>query len=851
MPTMSKGTGTPTIKQNLDRFRTLAKLTNAELYGTDENFHEENDRDLSDIRSTIRGITASYKKNTGEDIIEFFNAVNFNAENKSLKQQQKIERSRNQIRDIQQKLENPDLFSVSEIFSQETGRFQLYNSYNLIYENIPQMTQALSTYVDNILSPDDFTKTVFSVVVDGVPINGADMVKLETNKEIIDNCKKLIKNYNLENRCQKYITNSLKLGDQFVAVLNYNDELSKIMLNEDETPIIEDPNKYMLKESEIEITDEEVQQFSALITEHEVIKPESIPTKSDYIKAHKTEITDMTKLTESYSVLREEYEKKNSEYTSYKKSLQAEICEILNKNVLFTEDTSVLLESNKKYDHEYQGVDIDDSMNFNNSSEIQKGNFTDKKKNVKAEELHLSGSIIKELKAERTVKLVLDEKCYGYYYIDNLEDSVDYLTTGAYSINSNIFTNFRNNQSNEAPDKLNVKYRLITDIFVRNFSKKIDKKFVNNHPEFKDIIYNLLRNNYILDKQIRIIYLPPNKVIHFGIGEDTYKDSIFKPILFQAKLYLAVLTSQVMLRLVRSPEKRAFYIETDLDNDTEAVVQSFIRDTKTKDIKMSNFGNDINTIMNSVGTFQDYFIPVVDGQKPVEIDTIPGMNIEVTNDFLEYLLKGMISGMGIPPEFLSYSEQTEFARSLGMMNGKFVRAIIVKQKVYAEQFSQLVRLLYKNEYLNAHSDDAKEKKAKEFFLNKAKGNLSVTDEHERAQLSKLETEYKNILFDLNLIEVKFPSPQSLNMTALAEQINNSQAVIDFIVNTLCDDDNTELKEATKKAITQDILSTFDWEKYEKIYEKSKVELVNDAIEKTAKTKSANDEIVDDPYGSGY
>jgi hypothetical protein len=77
-----------------------------------------------------------------------------------------------------------------------------------------------------------------------------------------------------------------------------------------------------------------------------------------------------------------------------------------------------------------------------------------------------------------------------------------------------------------------------------------------------------------------------------------------------------------MLRLVRSPEKRAFYLETDLDADTEAVVQSFIRDTKTKDIKMSNFSQDINTIMNSVGTFSDYFIPVVDGQKPVEIDTL-------------------------------------------------------------------------------------------------------------------------------------------------------------------------------------------------------------------------------------
>ena len=73
-------------------------------------------------------------------------------------------------------------------------------------------------------------------------------------------------------------------------------------------------------------------------------------------------------------------------------------------------------------------------------------------------------------------------------------------------------------------------------------------------------------------------------------------------------------------------EDLAFYLETDLDADTEAVVQSFIRDTKTKDIKMSNFSQDINTIMNSVGTFSDYFIPVVDGQKPVEIDTLPGMN---------------------------------------------------------------------------------------------------------------------------------------------------------------------------------------------------------------------------------
>lgn len=80
-----------------------------------------------------------------------------------------------------------------------------------------------------------------------------------------------------------------------------------------------------------------------------------------------------------------------------------------------------------------------------------------------------------------------------------------------------------------------------------------------------------------------------------------------------------------------------FYIECDLDQDTEGTVQSFIRDVKTKDIKMSNFGQDINTLLSSIGTFTDYYIPVVNGSKPVDIDTISGMNTEITNDFLDFL----------------------------------------------------------------------------------------------------------------------------------------------------------------------------------------------------------------------
>jgi hypothetical protein len=203
------------------------------------------------------------------------------------------------------------------------------------------------------------------------------------------------------------------------------------------------------------------------------------------------------------------------------------------------------------------------------------------------------------------------------------------------------------------------------------------------------------------------------------------------------------------------------------------------------------------------------------------------MNIEITNDFIEYLLKTMISGLGIPPEFLSYSEQTEFARSLGMMNGKFVRSIIVYQKLYAEQFTELFRKLYANEYNNDDFNESKEEKKKDVKASKSSKNKTTKDlvdsDNERKIVSDQEIDNKEVEFNINLLEVRFPSPQSLNMTALQEQVNNSKEIIEFISDTMVDNEDDKLKESYKQAVTKDILSNFDWNKYEKILENVKIE----------------------------
>jgi hypothetical protein len=319
----------------------------------------------------------------------------------------------------------------------------------------------------------------------------------------------------------------------------------------------------------------------------------------------------------------------------------------------------------------------------------------------------------------------------------------------------------------------------------------LNKGFIESNKEFKNLIYELVKQDYIVKKRINIVYLPPDEVEHLNISEksDGYGESKFNRILFSAKLYLAVLTTTLMMKISRSADHRTFYIETGLSKDIEGIVQSFVREIKSKEVKLSDL-KSIDSIFSNIGQFHDYFIPQVNGEKAIDIDTTPGQQTEIENDFLEYLKKTMISGMGIPASFLQYADEMEFARSVSMMNGMFLRMIVNLQKVLGESFSNIYRKLYRNEYAEKEKKDDDE----EFVV------------------------------DYNSIEVKFPSPAALNMTNMADQISNTQGIVDFIVTTIIGSSTDDAKrDKLTRGVTKKLLPNFEWEEFEALLEETTTE----------------------------
>jgi hypothetical protein len=260
-----------------------------------------------------------------------------------------------------------------------------------------------------------------------------------------------------------------------------------------------------------------------------------------------------------------------------------------------------------------------------------------------------------------------------------------------------------------------------------------------------------------------------------------------------------MLTNILLIKMGRAHDKRIFYVDVGADANYEQAISRVIQDIKTKEFKMDSIG-DINTILNlNPGMFDNYYIPTVNGEKPIEIDTLAGMDVDMTNDFLEFLKTSMMSGMGIPRTLIDETIQTDFARTLSARNANFVRSVIKYQKRLTLPFTKLLRTLYINEH--KYSND------------KESNILSVVD--------------------LKSIHASFPSPASLNMTNLTDQIQVVDQNAEFIATNLVEPDPTGGSEVAKgklkSLIIQDLLPSIKWEKYKMMKDEIDIEAVKSKV----------------------
>lgn len=725
------------IKED-DLLSSMGKQISLTTYGTTFNDTNEIEEENKKFKETISKIlnTTEVEMN-GKDVISslssYMSSNGMNPENNI------------QFKNLKNAIENEDGnlggSLLSYAYMSYNGQVQYYKDLKLVSTLIPQLEEVLETITDNILTGDDFS----------------NLLSLDVPNDEVDMYRKIDDRYDFVNELRTCIKEARRYGRHYVSVIPYSKAFTKLKqsyANRNGIRMVKD-NK--LKEN-----------VQTLINES---------FSEDYYKD--LNIDDKAK--ESISSMTSAF-LENIEFTEGVENLFD-----LSKNdsnILDSELQQLTEAINKKLNKKDFNSLYKNSIKKDSGRKVVDGFITKKKSEIETyknlQEEVISGCYIKHYDITKIIPIKIDDTALGYYYIEDLGDlqTIRNIENNPMTILNRSVA--RMDQRDPRQASSDTYFSSLADILMKNIIK--DKEFLKNNSKIKEEIYSVLKYGDLLNKRIRITYIPAEDMVEFGDGV-----SVLAKSLFYAKLYLTLLLTHIGLKVSRGYDKRIITVATGASKDVSSDVVRAIRDIKT-DQRSILFNGNVNSILNSAGGAKDLFIPKSkSGEKPIEFDILSGQDIPIKDEIMEFLEERMIDGTGYPLALLQASADVDFAKSLVLLNCKVMRRTLSYQYTDRKNLNIFYNLIRRSELIS-NSDYS----------------------------------------EYSTVEVKFKKPVTLGLTTMIDQLSNAKSLVDDLSSmysdgTNSDEDNLIMTTMSKKMM-REFVPAVPWDRLDDLYKEAKKEV---------------------------
>ena len=596
------------------------------------------------------------------------------------------------IESLNHSLENETLInSIMQSYTQNSWIRDLDREVDMVLKYMPKLEDALNTRREHVLCSDNFTST--SLRMRSKSAAGDDV-------GVSKNIQTMKDKYQLEIILDKVYRNIDKYGEAFVYIVPYKKAIDRLMRDnmqmmggvptsslQDSAPIVEAftvtadlakmDNDFKFSNIAFNSIDEAYfdqsnAKFGIKLDKGGVIR--------SFIESQKKALDTVQEgallsLNESLRV-----------------EVEAAIQEKAKDNIV--DKTSISDEINKHKESFYtlDGLVQDGlkQVGFNNGG-------TDK--------LKVPGAVVKVLDHSMVKPLYIDDICIGYFYIEtdkrfDLEHTTFSSTIGGIRPGGMYRSRgkdpyFRDQQESQLLKNL-----------AMSISRRIDKSFVNANQDLTKEIYAILKYNSTVNAEgkisrMRITFIPPDDMVHCFFEQDEESKrgiSSLNQALFPAKLYACLYISNVVSILTRGNDKRVYYVKQMVDTNISQILMNTI-----DAIQRSNFGvrqiESMNNVLNILGRFNDLLIPKgPSGDAPIDMETIPGQNVDVKTDLLNMLEEMAVQSTGVPFDYIQAHQATDYATRLTMTNTRFLQVIYNLQSLTKKIFSRILTKIYNAEF---------------------------------------------------------------------------------------------------------------------------------------------------------
>ena len=185
------------------------------------------------------------------------------------------------------------------------------------------------------------------------------------------------------------------------------------------------------------------------------------------------------------------------------------------------------------------------------------------------------------------------------------------------------------------------------------------------------------------------------QIAHFRIlGNDKYTPYGSSVLEASRRIWrqLTLLEDAMMAyRVVRSPERRVFYIDVGgiPEKEIEQHMQRIVTQMKRNQVIDSATGR-VDLRYNAMSIDEDYFIPVRGGSSNTRVESLPGGTYTGDVDDVKYLRDKLFSALKVPPSYLTQAEEGgEEKTTLAQKDVRFARTIQRLQRSVTSELEKL------------------------------------------------------------------------------------------------------------------------------------------------------------------
>lgn len=391
----------------------------------------------------------------------------------------------------------------------------------------------------------------------------------------------------------------------------------------------------------------------------------------------------------------------------------------------------------------------------------------------------LKGAVLAELKREDVVPIYMDTTPIGYLYITVANNWVEELI-----MNGSTYNSLTNNT------------RLLTDDFDRQndilvaqisgmMAEKINKKFINANIDLKEEIYAVLRHNDRFcathgTNNVTVSFLPVEDVHHFyfKLNPNTHRGiSDLEKAMVPAMIYCMLYLNSAIANVGRAQDKRVYYVKQNVEQNVARTLLNVVTQLKKGNMGIRQLEN-MNTIFNVIGKFNDHIIPVSQsGDRPIEMEVMQGQSVETPNELMDKMEDMAVSSTDVPLEFVNTAINVDYATRFTMSNSKFLRKIYARQRICQKWYTNVFRKLYNFEY----------------------------DENDMS------------------VKILLPAPAYLSMNNTQQLIDNTRNYVNAIVDIEMPNEDEDVKQNFIKLMMRNQLGTYiDFSMIEDIHTEAKI-----------------------------